>query len=114
MTPQQGRQTFDLLKVLGRETLESARAVGRERQTHDPVVDVGAHPAHEAGLDRPVHESHRTVVLEQEVLRHVTDGRAPGVVVPAHREHELVLGRGEPLGARLLLAPVLEAAQAGP
>ncbi len=112
--PQQGCETLYLLEVLGREPFEPAAAVGRQGEAHHAVVVIRADPTHEPGLDGPVDQSYRAVVLEEEVLRHVADGRAPGVAVTAHREHELVLGRGESLGARLLLAPVLEATQARP
>jgi len=54
------------------------------------------------------------VVAQEEVVGHFADRRAPLVTVASDGEKELVLGRGEAGGPRLLLAPSLKAPQAGP
>jgi hypothetical protein len=77
------------------------------------VVAVGAAPDQSQGF-RPVDETDRAVVPDQEHLGHLADGRSPRVPVPTDREEQLVLHRGESRRGRLFLAPVEEPAEADP
>jgi hypothetical protein len=58
-----------------------------------------------------VDKFHRAVRTKQQVFRDFADGRAATVVVPLHRQQQLVLRRTEPRRLRLALAPPLESAQ---
>lgn len=108
------REAFELLDVEGGERLESLRTHSGEREADDPVIVVVPDADHETGLDGAVDETDRAVVAEQEVVRHLADGRPSRVTVAADREQQLVLGRCEAGRLRLLLAPALESSQPGP
>ena len=47
----------------------------------------------------------------QQVVGHLTDRGTPVVVMAPHGEQKLVLGRGQPEGLGLLLAPAQESAE---
>jgi len=95
------------------EAREPGGARARDAEADDTPVFGIALPADQACARRPVHETRRTVVLEQQRVGHVADGGPALVVVPAHGEEQLVLGRGEALAAGLLLAPAEEPPQLG-
>ncbi len=66
-----------LFEVEGREGLQALGAVRGELQTHDPTVVVPSRPLDEASGLSPIHQPDHTVVLEEEVVGHLTNG-GPG------------------------------------
>lgn len=101
-----------LLEVERRERLQACCPVMGEVEADHPVVLRAAGPPDEARRFCAVHETHGAVVPEKEVVGDLADGRAIGPVVPADREEQLVLRRGEPGCSSLLGAPSLEVAEA--
>ncbi len=69
--------------------------------------------ADEPGGFGAVDEADRAVVTQEQVVGDVADRRASGVRIPAYGQHELMLGRRQPHGAGLLLAPTEEAPETG-
>lgn len=99
----QGRQCF---KTLGTD--------GSEPQPDNSMVFLVSNAADETCGICTVNETDRAVVTEQQIVGNLTDGRASWVVVTPDSQQELVMGRREPSGARLLFAPPLEVAQPSP
>lgn len=93
------------------EAREPGGTCPRDAQADDTPVFGVALPADQARARRSVHEARRTVVLEQQRIGDVANGGPALVVVPAHREEQLVLSRREALAAGLLLAPAEEPPQ---
>jgi hypothetical protein len=56
----------------------------------------------------PVHQSHRTVVAQQQVVGHLANRGSPRIFMTPYGQEELVLSRGQPSSVRLLLAPAFE------
>jgi hypothetical protein len=83
-------------------------------QSDDPVVVGISGAAEEPGRFGPVDEPNCAVVTQEQVVRHLTNGRAAGVTVTANGQEELVLSRGKAGGMSLLLAPALKVPQPGP
>ena len=71
-----------------------------------------ADPLDQSGGDCSVDELDDAVVSQQQVLGHLPDRRR--LAVAPNGQQQLVLRSGEPDGLRLLLAPMLKAAQAVP
>jgi len=84
--------------------------VGELNPYHPGVVVVLPSADESAGL-RPVHETHGAMALQQQVVGKLPDRRRLRTWVPFYRHQQLMLGRGEAHGARLLLAPPQEAPQ---
>jgi hypothetical protein len=92
-----------------REASKSLVAGGAERDPDHPVVlrvDLARDETCDLGA---LDQLDGAVVLEEQGLRDVVDGRAGRAVMPPHHEQELVLGRGDAGRARPGLAPVQEA-----
>jgi hypothetical protein len=107
-------EALELLEVALTQLAEAATAEGGEGQADDPLVaPVGMAPD-QSGSFRPVDELDRAVVPEQEDVGDLPDGRAGATGVPPDGEQQLVLCGREADCHRLCLAPVQEAAQAGP
>jgi len=70
-------------------------------------------PSNQPGGHRPIDQPHRAVMAEQEMIRHLTDGRIPPARVAPDGQEELVLGRGEAHRGRLFLAPSQKPAETG-
>jgi uncharacterized membrane protein YoaK (UPF0700 family) len=82
-----------------------------ELHPHHPGVLVVRPPADEPACFRSVDETHGAMPLQQQVIGDFPDGRRLRARVPLDRHEQLVLGRGESHGGRLLLAPPQEAPQ---
>ena len=106
-------QPAELLEVEVGQCIQALAAVRGELQAYDAVVPGVAHPLDQPGRVSPVHESDRAVVAEEEVVGHLPDGRTAPVGVATDGEQQLVLGRREAGGLRLLVAPAKETSQAG-
>ena len=106
-------QPAELLEVEVGQCIQVLATVRRQLQAYDAVVPRVAHPLDQPSRVGPIHESHRAVVAEEEVVRHLPDGRTAPVGVATDGEQQLVLGRREAGGLRLLVAPAKEASQAG-
>ena len=68
----------------------------------------------ETGGVGPVDEADHAVMEQEQIVRHLSDGRTTGIAVPSNGQEELMLGGREAGGLGLLLAPALEMAEAGP
>src|SRR5581483_8291515 len=106
-------QASELLEVALRQALQHPQAAGGEREPDNPPVDPVASPPYQPCGLGSIHEPHGAVVAEQEVAGDVGDGRPVGIRVSPDGEEQLVLGRGEAGGDRLLLAPPEEPPQPG-
>jgi hypothetical protein len=107
-------ETVELFEVALTELAETPTPEGGEGQVDDSLVAPVRMAPDQPGSFRAVDELDRAVVPEQEGVGHLPDGRAVPPWVPPHGEQQLVLCRGEADGDRLRLAPVQEAAEAGP
>ena len=99
--------------MLAAQPRQLARTGAGDVESNDAVVVAVALPAEESGGLSPIDELGCGVVPEEERVRHLLDRRPLGIGTAAHRQEELVLCRREPLGLRLLLAPIEEPAQLG-
>lgn len=97
-----------------RERLEFAPPEGREHQPHGASVPLVASANDQTGRHGPIDELDGAVVPQEQMVRHRRDRRAEGVPVPADREEQLVLGRGQSLRTGSLGAPAQEPAKAVP
>ncbi len=103
----------ELFEVTLAQLVEAPAAQRGQAQPDDPLVAPIGSTADQPGGFGSVDELDGAVVLEQEYLGDVSNGR-PAPVLPApNREQELVLRRGEPDRRGLFFAPVQEAAEAG-
>ena len=107
-------ESFELLEMGRGEGLEARRSRAGETHPDDPVIVWVTGSNDESCALGTIDEADDAVVAQEEVVGHFADRRAPLVTVTSDGEKELVLGRGEAGDARLLLAPPLEAPQAGP
>lgn len=91
------------------ELLEGGGALLGQGQPDDPPV-IGVFLAD----DQPdgLGPLNGTVMAKQQIPGHVADGRPARVVMPPHREQQLVLGGGKAGRLGLRLAPVQKPAQA--
>ena len=106
-------ESFELLEVNRRQGFEARRARAGETHSDDPVIVRIPCSNDESRAFGAIDETDDAVVAQEEVVGHFADRRAPLVTVASDGEKELVLGRGEAGGPRLLLAPSLKAPQAG-
>jgi hypothetical protein len=81
-------------------------AVGRQSDSHDPLVGRIVLAPHESRLLGAVNQLDRTVVAQQKVVGDVADARRAAVT--ANREQQLVLCGRDADVSSLLLAPVKE------
>ena len=101
-----------LVPVQGRELLEGGGALLGQGQPDDPpVIGVFLADDQPGGLG-PLGQLDGTVVAKQQIAGHVADSWPARVVMPPHREQQLVLGGGKPGRLGLRLAPVQKPAQA--
>lgn len=107
-------ESSELLQVNRREGFEARHAGAGETHSDDPVIVRIPCSNDESRALRAIDETNGAVVTQEEVVGHFADCRASLVTVASDGEKELVLGRGEAGGPSLLLAPSLEAPQAGP
>jgi len=107
-------EPFELLEMYCGEGLEARCASIGEAHSDDSVIVWVARSKDESCALGAIDETDDAVVAQEEVVGHFADRGAPLVLVASDGEKELVLGRGEACDPRLLLAPSLEAPQAGP
>lgn len=106
-----GRELGELIEMLDGEPGESLGAVGREREPNDAMLVRVGSPLHERRCLGSIDELNHAVMAQQQQLGDLADRRSLRASVPADREQQLVLCRGQPRGFRLLFAPLQEAAQ---
>jgi len=82
-----------------------------ELHADNPGILLVLPPPDESAGFRPVHEAHRAVALQQQIVGEFSDRRRLRTRVPLDRHEQLMLGRGEAHGTRLLLAPPQETPQ---
>jgi len=70
-------ESFELLEMLGRQSLQPFRSFIAEVQPHDTVVRRISRPLHEPGLLCPIDQTDDAVMAEEEIVRHFADGRTP-------------------------------------
>ena len=104
-----GCQPIQLLEMSGGKCVQLGLALGGYAQPHDALVDVVVVALHEPRALSPVDQLDDTVVAQQEVLGHVSDGRRGPV--PPYRQQQLMLHGGDAHLLGSLLAPVQEPAQ---
>jgi hypothetical protein len=68
---------------------------------------------YEACLVCPIDQTNHAVMAEEQIVRHLADGRTSWVGVSTDRQEKLVLCRGQPGCFGLLLAPSLKKAKTG-
>ncbi len=107
-------EAFELLQMERREVLESLGSDAGQLQAHDAMVLGVATADDQTGLVGTVHQLDGAVMAQEQVVRHLADGRAAWVVVTANGEEELVLARREPCGPGLLLTPTQEVPESRP
>lgn len=107
------RESLELLEVQRGESLEPVGGVGGETDAHDAVVVLVASARDEARGIGAVDETDGGVMAQEQVVGDLADRRSPWIRVAADGEQELMLGRRQPGGCRLLLAPAQEATQPG-
>ena len=91
--------------MLRREALQRVGALGGEREPNDTVaIGIGAAPHQSGGLGS-IHELDRAVMAQQQVVGDVIDRWSLRATVAPDREQQLVLGRRQPSGLGLFLAP---------
>lgn len=95
-----------------RQRLESLLTFLGEMQPHQAMILAISATDDQTGLVRSIDESDHAVMPEQEIVRHLADGRSARICVAAYGQEELMLGGGEPSGAGLLLTPPGEVPQA--
>lgn len=93
----------------GREGLHPGPPIGGEVEAHDAVVVGVGYTLEQPRRLGTVDELDGAVVAQQEVLGDVTD--RGWFAVASHGQEQLVLGPREPDRARLIIAPVQEAAE---
>jgi hypothetical protein len=98
--------------MLNRELLQPPPADGGQPQSHHTVVIGVRPPAHQSRQHRPIHQLDRAVMAEEKKVGDVPDRRAPFVLVGAHREKKLMLGRRQADLRGSVLAPAKESAKA--
>lgn len=69
---------------------------------------------HQPSRFRPVDQAHDAVMLEQQVVGDLTDGRTRRAAVTSNGQHQLVLRRGQTGFLGGLGTPALESSQPGP
>ncbi|HEY2271675.1 MAG TPA: CBS domain-containing protein [Jatrophihabitantaceae bacterium] len=89
-------------------SVEDSDAAFGQSQPDDPVVGLVAGARDQPGALAPVDEFDGRVVADQEVLGDLTDRRVVRARMPADREQELVLARGDALCLGLFRAPTFE------
>jgi hypothetical protein len=97
-----------------RESLETLGSVSREMQPDHATILSVAGATDETGGISPVDEPDRTVVEQQQVVGHLSNGWAARIVVPPYSQKKLVLGGRQASRLCLLLAPAFEMTQPGP
>ena len=90
-----GRQAYELFEVQGRESLETLRAVGGEMQSNHPMILVVSGAGDQTGGVSPVDEPNRAVMEQQQIVRHLSDGRTTGITMPPDGQEQLVLSGRE-------------------
>jgi hypothetical protein len=106
------QEPVELFDVSFAQLVQAPAAERGQAQADDAlVVPVGSTADQPRGFG-PVDEFDGAVVAEQECLGDVSDRRPIPIRLTPNREQQLVLGRSEPDGHGLLLAPVQEPTQA--
>jgi hypothetical protein len=77
------------------------------------VVMVSGPDNQAAGIGT-VNKTDSAVVLEEQIVGYLSDGRAAGVTVSPYGQQQLMLGRSEAGGTGLALTPAFEVTEAGP
>jgi hypothetical protein len=80
---------------------------------HPGVLGIRA-AAHEARRFGPVHQAHRAVAAQQQVIGDLTDRRGNVAGMALYRHQELMLDMRQAYRTSLVFAPALEAAQRDP
>jgi hypothetical protein len=103
------------LSEMGRSELgKPSLAKGGQPDPDDPAVPIVWHSLDQSGSRRAIDELDRAVVPLQQVASQVPDGWRLISRMAFDGHEELMLDVREPGGARLVLAPALEPAQACP
>ena len=97
-----------------RESLEAARAFGREHQAHHPLVVAIAPANNEPGRLRAVDQLDGAVMTKQQRGRDIANGRTTWIAAPADGQQELMLRGSESRTRGLFLTPAKEATQPDP
>lgn len=103
---------MELVEVGLGEAPEHRMSGGGQRQSGDPSVVIVECAFDESGSFRSIDELDRAVVLDEEMFRHVGDGRRFVARMPADRQQQLMLAWREPGLRRLLIAPSQELPEA--
>jgi hypothetical protein len=103
--PHDGSESAQLFEVRAAQLAEAARAEWREPQAHPAVVDRVGIPIDQTCFDRAVDEPDHAVVTEQQRIGKIPNRGSFGVRMASDSEQQLVLGRRDADGFRLLLAP---------
>ncbi len=109
-----GSKPGELLKVESGQHSQTLGPVRGQMQTDDAVVFFVAGPDDETGGVGPIDKADGAVVVKEQVVGHLTDGRAPEIVMSPYSQQELMLGRREAGGPGLTLAPAFEMPKPGP
>jgi hypothetical protein len=109
-----GSKSLELFEVERRKHFQSLGALNGEMQTHHPMVVVVSGPSDQTRRVGTVDETDGAVVQEEQVVSDLSNGRATRITVSSYRQEQLMLGRREPRGTSLALAPTLEMAKPGP
>ena len=107
-------QALELFEMEGRQCFEPLGTGLCKTKPDDTMVLVISDPSDQTNGLCAIDETDRAVVTKEQVVGHLPDGRPPRVTVPAHGQHELMLGGCQTCGSSLLFAPSLEATQACP
>ena len=111
---QPGGQSIELLESGFRDALQSLCATLGETEAHDAAIARVRYASDQAAPGSAGDELGRGIGFDEEVLSNFADGRSAVVIgMPAHREQQLVLGRSESRGGRLVPAPLQESAESG-
>src|SRR4029079_5796789 len=89
-------------------------AVGRDLNTHQPVVQRVRAGPNEPGLLGAVDELARAVMPEEELLRDLADRRGNIAAQALHHDQQLVLRRCDALRLGSIVAPSEEPTRRGP
>jgi hypothetical protein len=98
-------QVRDLLQMSIGQSVELGGPRRRERDAHQALAGPIRVALDQPILDGAVHEPHGAVVAQDEVVGELADRRADRAGMALDREQQLVLGRRQPCGICLIVAP---------
>ena len=101
-------ESSEFFEVEGGQLLQALGTFRGQSEVHHPVISAVTCANDETGRFCPVDEPDRAVVLKEEVIGDLADGRTVVTTVTSNREKQLVLSGGQVGGTGLLFAPSLE------